>query len=78
MTSIMGHYNGSQIILDENINLSFGQRLIITILDTDDNRNSTDSRVRFLDAFERTLKPSGRSADEINQYIREMRDHDRF
>ena len=32
MAAVRGHYNGSQIVLDENMGLDIGQEVIITVL----------------------------------------------
>ena len=32
MAAVRGHYNGSQIVMDENMGLDIGQEVIITVL----------------------------------------------
>lgn len=34
LTAVEGYYDGNQIIMDEDINLSIGQRVIVTVLET--------------------------------------------
>ena len=46
MTAVEGYYNGTQIVIDENIHLRKGQRVIVTVLDSsvDRPREKTDLR----------------------------------
>jgi len=34
LAAVKGYYNGSHIVIDEDISLSTGQEVIVTILDT--------------------------------------------
>lgn len=34
LTSVKGYYNGNQIVMEEDIQLSAGQEVIVTVLDT--------------------------------------------
>lgn len=43
LTAVTGYYDGDKIVTDENVKLSKGQKVIITILDTGKNaRNKVD------------------------------------
>ena len=42
------------------------------------NDTIVDHRYRYLERMDAILLPSGRSAEEIDHYIRESRDYDRF
>ena len=82
MDRIFGTINGKQIIVDENErkNLSLGDEVIITILEKLKNQKvdaRAEKRKRLIesDAF---VIPSGRTVEEIDKYIREMRDDDRI
>ena len=33
LTAVKGYYDGTQIVMDENVNLKVGQEVIVTILD---------------------------------------------
>ena len=73
LTSIKGHYNGSQIVLEENVGLTKGQKLIITVLDPEQpDAKEIPDLSRYMG---RGKSKIGRDAHE---YIREMRDHDRI
>lgn len=77
LTEIKGYYDGKQIIVNESDrkNFSVGDEVIITILNKV-NETRTEKRKRLVesDAF---VMPAGRTTEEIDQYIKGMRD-DRF
>ena len=73
LVALKGYYDGKQIIVDEN-------ERIITILEKLKNQKvdaRAEKRKRLIesDAF---VIPSGRTVEEIDKYIREMRDDDRI
>lgn len=82
LAAVKGYYDGRQIVVDENDRktLSIGDEVIITILD---RLNPTgkeiraDKRRRIVD-LEKYVVSGGRSEEEIDNYIRESRDNDRF
>ena len=41
-TTVQGYYNGNQIILDENVPLAYGQRVMVTILEEKPKKKSSD------------------------------------
>ncbi|MDE6214174.1 MAG: hypothetical protein K2M70_11955 [Lachnospiraceae bacterium] len=82
LAAVKGYYDGNQIIVneDDRKNLNVGDEVIITILDRIneqkvETRSEKRRRLVELDAF---VIPTGRTAEEIDKYIREMRDNDRF
>ena len=82
LAAVKGYYDGNQIIVneDDRKNLNVGDELIITILDRISGQKvetRTEKRRRLIesDAF---VIPTGRTAEEIDEYIREIRDNDRF
>ena len=82
LVALKGYYDGKQIIVDENErkNLCLGDEVIITILEKLKNQKvdaRAEKRKRLIesDAF---VIPSGRTVEEIDKYIREMRDDDRI
>lgn len=82
LAAVKGYYDGNQIIVneDDRKNLNVGDELIITILDRIsgqkvETREEKRRRLIESDAF---VIPSGRTTEEIDEYIREMRDNDRF
>ncbi len=82
LAAVKGYYDGNQIIVneDDRKNLNVGDELIITILDRISGQKvetRAEKRRRLIesDAF---VIPTGRTTEEIDEYIREMRDNDRF
>ncbi len=82
LAAIKGYYDGKQIVVDEDEreNLNAGDEVIITILNKlkiQKVETRVEKRRRLIesDAF---VIPSGRTAKEIDDYIGEMRDNERF
>ena len=82
LAAIKGYYDGKQIVVDEDEreNLNAGDEVIITILNKlkiQKVETRVEKRRRLIesDAF---VIPSGRTAKEIDDYIEEMRDNERF
>lgn len=82
LAAVKGYYDGKQIVVNEEDrkNLSMGDEVIITILDNYGKQRAqerAEKRLRLIesDAF---VTSSGRTVEEIDQYIRELRDNDRF
>ena len=66
--------------VNDNYGHHIGDEVIITILDkisTTREETRAAKRRRIVDMGKYVI-PSGRSAEEIDNYIREMRDDDRF
>ncbi|MCM1039689.1 MAG: hypothetical protein NC434_10230 [Ruminococcus sp.] len=82
LAAVKGYYDGNQIVVneDDRKNLSIGDELIITILDkiTGQKVETRAERRRRLVDSEAFVSSTGRTAKEIDEYIREMRDNDRF
>ena len=82
LAALKGYYDGTQIVLNDNDrrNLNMGDEVIITVLDKisgqkDEERAEKRRRVIDSDAF---VIPTGRTSEEIDEYIKEMRSDDRF
>lgn len=80
--AVKGYYDGTQIVVDENDRktLNIGDEVIITILNklnTSEKETRADKRRRIVD-LEKYVVPSGRSIEEIDNYIRELWDNDRI
>lgn len=73
LTSIRGHYNGSHIVLEEEIGLSKGQKLIITVLD-----NESPATKDVPDLSQYMGRGKSRIGMDAQEYIRKMRDNDRI
>lgn len=82
LAAVKGYYDGTQIVVDENDKntLNIGDEVIITILDrlnVTGKESRTEKRRRVVDQGKYVM-PGGRSEEEIDAYIRELRNHDRF
>lgn len=82
LAAVKGYYDGTQIVVDENDRktLTIGDEVIITILDrfsTTRKETRADKRSRIVD-LEKYVVSTGRSVEEIDNYIRELRDNDRI
>ena len=82
LAAVKGYYDGNQIVMneDDRKNLRVGDEVIITILDKISKQKvetRAEKRRRLIesDAF---VIPTGRTTEEIDGYIRELRDNDRF
>lgn len=78
LAAVKGYYDGTQIVIDEKDReaLNTGDEVVITILNRlNATRKETraDRRRRIVD-LEKYVIPSGRSAEEIDDYIRGLRD----
>ena len=82
LAAVRGYYDGNQIIVKEEDrkNLNAGDEVIITILDkisTQTVETRAEKRRRLIDSDAFVIS-TGRTAEEIDEYIREMRSDDRF
>lgn len=82
LVAVKGYYDGTQIVVDENDRktLNTGDEVIITILDrldTTKKETRAEKRRRIVD-LEKYVVSGGRSVEEIDNYIRELRDNDRI
>lgn len=82
LAAVKGYYDGNQIVVNEEDrkNLSVGDEVIITILDKI-NRQKVETRAekrRHLIESNAFVISTGRTVKEIDEYIRELRDNDRF
>ena len=80
--TVTGYYDGNQIIVneDDRKKLNVGDEVKITILDRISGQK-VETRLeqrRRLDELDTFVMPTGRTAEEIDKYIRELRDNDRF
>lgn len=82
LAAVKGYYDGKQIVMDEadRKNFNAGDEVIITILDKIsgqkvDTRAEKRRRLIDSDAF---VISTGRTTEEIDHSIKEMRTDDRF
>lgn len=82
LAAVKGYYDGNQIIVseDDRKNFSVGDEVIITILGRINRQKvetRADKRRRLIesDAF---VVSTGRTVEAVDEYIKELRDNDRF
>lgn len=82
LAAVKGYYDGKQIVVaeDERKSLNIGDEVIITILDRGNKAEMDEKEVKRRNILESDVyvMTSGRSIEEIDAYIKEMRDNDRF
>ena len=81
LAAVQGYYDGKQIVIseDDRENLNAGDEVIITILDkitSERVETRTEKRRRLIDSDAFVIS-TGRTVEEIDEYIKEMRDNDR-
>ena len=72
LAAVKGYYNGSHIVLNEDIGLSAGQEVIVTILDTQSVPEKKIDLKKYMGRGEKMFH------SDAQDYIREMRDSDRI
>lgn len=81
LAAVKGYYDGKQIVIseDDRENLNAGDEVIITILDKITSKKvetRTEKRRRLIDSDAFVISTE-RTVEEIDEYIKEMRDNDR-
>jgi len=82
LAAVKGYYDGTQIVMDEEERKHFtiGDEVIITILDrTSVQKEETreEKRKRIISSGE-YVTSAGRATEEMDNYLKEMRENDRF
>lgn len=82
LAAVKGYYDGNQIIVDENEreNFSIGDEVIITIIGKVSRQKAetrAERRRRLIDSDAFVIS-TGRSAKDMDEYIREIRHDDRI
>ena len=71
LTSVKGYYNGNQIVMEEDIQLSTGQEVIVTILETPKQSKKKIDLKKYMGRGEKMFQT------DAQDYIKELRDSDR-
>ncbi len=82
LAAVKGYYDGKQIVIDEKDrnNLNVGDEVIVTVLGQVNMQKSEtreEKRKRIIES-DLYVASSGRTVEEIDEYIKELRDNDRF
>ena len=78
LAAVKGYYDGRQIVIDEadRKNLTTGDEVVITVLDRAGRgrlETREDKRKRIIKSG-MYVTPTGRTAEEIERYMKEIRD----
>lgn len=71
LTAVKGYYNGNQIVMEEDIQLSTGQEVIVTILETPKQSKKKINLKKYMGRGEKMFQT------DAQDYIKELRDSDR-
>lgn len=71
LSSVMGHYNGSNIVLDESVHMNPGQTVIITVLDEAAPKKNNVDLSKYIGRGPKMLQ------GDATEYVRELRTNDR-
>lgn len=80
LAAVKGYYDGTQIVMNEEDrkNLNKGDEVIITILDRIKKADTmAEQRKKIIDSGAYVV-PTGRTIEEIDNYIKELRANDRL
>lgn len=72
LTAVKGYYNGNQIVMEEDIQLSVGQEVIVTVLDMKKPQKKKIDLKKYMGRGEKMFQT------DAQEYIRELRDSDRI
>ena len=75
LSAVSGYYNGSHIVMDEEIYLQPGQKVIITVLSETVNNHDTDEKRRNLRKF--MYRGPKMFDGNAQDYVKELRANDR-
>ncbi len=81
LAAVKGYYDGTQIVVNENDrkSLNNGDEVIITILGKPDiSKQTRAAKRRNIIDMDKYVIPTGRTIEDVDNYIRELRDNDRF
>lgn len=71
LAAVNGYYDGDSIVLEEDISLSKGQKVIVTILDTVRRKEGIDID-RYIGRGKKMFQ------SDAQDYVRELRENDRL
>lgn len=71
LSAVKGYYNGSHIVIDEDVNLTAGQKVIITILEPEKKEKKKIDLKHYMGRGKKMFD------SDAQDYIRELRTNDR-
>lgn len=78
MQAVNATYDGEKFVLDENVNLTAGQKVIVTILDEEvdyaPKKMSEEEIHAWIKKYSGSCGKMFNSAEEVEAYIKELRE----
>ena len=68
LAAVKGYYDGNQIVIDEDVDLSIGQEVIVTILEKQKQANKKVDLKKYMGRGEKMF------LTDAQDYVRELRD----
>lgn len=72
LTAVKGYYNGKQIVMEEDIQLSAGQEVIVTVLEMKKQPKKEIDLKKYIGRGEKMFQ------NDAQDYIKELRENDRI
>lgn len=72
MTAVKGYYDGKKIVMDEDIELSAGQKVIVTVLEMEEPESEKRDLKKYMGRGKKMFQ------DDAQEYIKELRNGDRI
>ena len=72
LAAVKGYYNGKQIVMNEDVKLTAGQEVIVTILERQNKEKKNIDLKKYMGRGKKMFQT------DAQDYIRELRDSDRI
>lgn len=72
LTAVKGYYNGKQIVMEEDMQLSAGQEVIVTVLEMKKQPKKKIDLKKYIGRGEKMFQ------NDAQDYIKELRENDRI
>ena len=72
MSAVKGYYDGKQIVINEDVKMSIGQEVIITILDMQRKKKKRIDLEKYMGRGKKMF------TQDAQDYVKELRDNDRL
>ncbi|MEZ3470839.1 MAG: hypothetical protein K1W40_21385 [Schaedlerella sp.] len=72
MSAVKGYYDGKQIVINEDVKMSIGQEVIITILDMPRKKKKRIDLEKYMGRGKKMF------TQDAQDYVKELRDNDRL
>ena len=73
LSTVKGYYDGSKIVIDEDISMTAGQEVFVTILDPENKKGQKYDLHKYMGRGRKMFPDS-----DPAEYVRELRENDRL